>query len=171
MKDAKSNGRKKERVQVWVPKTGWQMISSTKSVARLESKFPVKLEAWKWDSQRFKIGFGGQKTKLIKEMLKEKRYSTEIPMDTGDDGFVVNPYLQLGHFSSIFQARWASQVALVVKNQPANTGDIREVGSILGSGRSPGGGHSNPFQYSCLENPMHSGAWRAAVHGVTKSRT
>ena len=48
---------------------------------------------------------------------------------------------------------WASQVALVVKNQPANTGDIREVGSILGSGRSPGGGHSNPFQYSCLENP------------------
>ena len=48
---------------------------------------------------------------------------------------------------------WASQVVLVVKNQPANTGDIREVGSIPGSGRSPGGGHGNPFQYSCLENP------------------
>ena len=48
---------------------------------------------------------------------------------------------------------WASQVALVVKNQPANTGDIREMGSIPASGRSPGGGHGNPFQYSCLENP------------------
>ena len=158
MKDAKSNGRKKERVQVWVPKTGWQMISSTKSVARLESKFPVKLEAWKWDSQRFKIGFGGQKTKLIKEMLKEKRYSTEIPMDTGDDGFVVNPYLQLGHFSSIFQARWASQVAPVVKNLPANAGDIRDVGSISGSGRFSAEGNGYPLQYSCLENPMDRGA-------------
>lgn len=91
---------KEERVQVWVPITGWQMILPTKLFARLESKFPVQLEAWKWGSQRFKIGFRGQKTKLIKEMLKEKRDSTEIPMDTGDDEFVVNPYLQLGHFSS-----------------------------------------------------------------------
>ena len=48
---------------------------------------------------------------------------------------------------------WASQVVLVVKNLPGNAGDIRDVGLILGSGRSPGGGHSNPLQYSCLENP------------------
>ena len=47
---------------------------------------------------------------------------------------------------------WASQVALVVKNQPANAGDVRVVGSIPGLGRSPGGGHGNPLQYSCLEN-------------------
>ena len=47
----------------------------------------------------------------------------------------------------------ASQVALVVKNPPVNAGDIRETGLILGSGRSPGGGHDNPLQYSCLENP------------------
>ena len=49
---------------------------------------------------------------------------------------------------------WASQVALVVKNPPANAGDARDVGSIPGSGRSPGGGHGNLLQYSCLENPM-----------------
>ena len=48
----------------------------------------------------------------------------------------------------------ASQVVLVVKNLPANAVDLRDVDSILGSGRSPGGGHGNPLQYSCLENPM-----------------
>ena len=46
-----------------------------------------------------------------------------------------------------------SQVAIVVKNPPANAGDIRDIGSIPGLGRSPGGGHGNPFQYSCLANP------------------
>ena len=49
---------------------------------------------------------------------------------------------------------WASQMALLVKNLPANAGDIRNTGLIPGSGRSPGGGHGNPLQYSCLENPM-----------------
>ena len=65
----------------------------------------------------------------------------------------------------------ASQVVLVVKNPPANAGDIRDTGSIPGSGRSPGGGHGNPLQYSCLENPMNRGAWWATVHRVTKSQT
>ena len=60
------------------------------------------------------------------------------------------------------------QVGVVVKNPPANTGNIRDLDSIPGSGRSPGGGHGNPLQYSCLQNPMDRGAWRAAVHGVTK---
>ena len=46
-----------------------------------------------------------------------------------------------------------------------------DTGSIPGSGRSPGGGHGNPLQYSCLENPMDTGAWRATVHGVEKSQT
>ena len=67
------------------------------------------------------------------------------------------------------RARWTSQVALVVKNLPANAGDIREVGSISGSGRSPGGGHINLLQCSCLENPMDGGAWWVAVHRVAKS--
>ena len=63
----------------------------------------------------------------------------------------------------------ASQTVLVVKNQPANAGDIRDTGSIPGSRRSSGGGHGSPLQYSCLENPMDRGAWRATVHGVTES--
>ena len=63
---------------------------------------------------------------------------------------------------------WASKMALVVKNLPANAGDPRDVGSILGSGIAPGGGHSNPLHCSCLENPMDRGAWWATVHGVAK---
>ena len=64
---------------------------------------------------------------------------------------------------------WASQVALVVKNPPANAGDLRVAGSIPGSGRSLGGGHGNPCQYSCLKNLTDRGAWRAIVHRVAKS--
>ena len=52
-----------------------------------------------------------------------------------------------------YRGPWASQAALVVKNLPANSGDIRDMGLVLGSGGSPGGGHGNPLQYSCLENP------------------
>ena len=62
-------------------------------------------------------------------------------------------------------------MALVVKNTPANAGDLRDVSSIPGLGRSPGGGHGNPLQYSCLENPMDRGDWWVVVHGVRKSWT
>ena len=62
-------------------------------------------------------------------------------------------------------------MALVVKNPPANAGDLRDMGPIPGSGRSPGGGRGNTLQYSCLGNPMDRGAWQATVHGVAKSRT
>ena len=55
----------------------------------------------------------------------------------------------------------ASHVALVVKNPLADAEDVRDAGSIPGSGRTPGGGHGNPLQYSCLENPMDRGAWQA----------
>ena len=65
----------------------------------------------------------------------------------------------------------ASQVALVVKNPPADAGDRREAGVIPGSGRTPGGGHGHPLQYSCLENTMDRGAWWAIDLGVAKSRT
>ena len=57
------------------------------------------------------------------------------------------------------------------KIPPANAGDLRDARSIPGSGRAPGGGDGNPLQYSCLENPMDRGAWRATVQGVTKSWT
>ena len=60
-------------------------------------------------------------------------------------------------------------MALAVKTLPAYAGDIRDSGSVLGLGRAPGGGNGNPLQYSCLENPMDRGAWRATVHGVAKS--
>ena len=59
----------------------------------------------------------------------------------------------------------------VIKNPPANAGAAGDVGSIPGSERVPGGGHGNPFQYSCLVNPKNRGAWWAAVHRVTKSQT
>ena len=57
----------------------------------------------------------------------------------------------------------------MVRNQPANAGDIRDIDLIPGLGRSPGEGHGNPLQYSCLENPMDRGAWWATVHTVAES--
>ena len=56
-------------------------------------------------------------------------------------------------------------MALVIKNSPANSGDIKDKGSIPGSGRSPGDGNGSPLQYSCLKNPMDTGAWQATVFG------
>ena len=66
---------------------------------------------------------------------------------------------------SLFWASW------VVKNPPANEGDLRDSESIPGLGKSPGGGHGNPLQYSCLENPTDRGAWQATVHEVAESDT
>ena len=60
----------------------------------------------------------------------------------------------------------ASQLVLAVKNPLANSGDVRDLGSVPGLGRSPGGGHDNPLQYSSLENPKDRGAWQAIVHSV-----
>ena len=71
----------------------------------------------------------------------------------------------------ILRNLWTSQVALVVKNLPANAGDIRDTDSIPGSGRSPGEGNGNPLQYSCLENPIDRGAWWAIFHRVAQSWT
>ena len=59
----------------------------------------------------------------------------------------------------------------MVKNLPVNAGDIKDVGSIPEFGRFPGGGHDNPFQYSCLRNPMDRGSWQATVHRVAKRLT
>ena len=74
-------------------------------------------------------------------------------------------------FFTWVQGRQASQLVLVLKNPPASAGDIKDMGVILGLGRSLGGGHGNPLQYSCLENPMDRGAWWATIHRVTKSQT
>ena len=62
------------------------------------------------------------------------------------------------------------EVGRVVKNLPASAGDMRDLGLIPGSGRSPGEGNGHPLQYFCLGNPMDRGAWRATVHRTTKSQ-
>ena len=69
------------------------------------------------------------------------------------------------------ESYWASQVALVVKNLPANAGNLSDMGSISGSGRSPGGGNGNPHQYSCLENPMDRGGASSSPWGLKESDT
>ena len=73
----------------------------------------------------------------------------------------------VGDLESSSLCFWASQVVLVVKNQPANAGDAGDMGSIRGSGRCPGEMNGNPLQYSCLENPTERGACWATVHGVS----
>ena len=83
---------------------------------------------------------------------------------------VGSPVLSFFH-PSVLPFSGAPQVVLVVKNPPASVGDIRDVGSVPVSGRSPGGGHGNPLQLSCLEHPMDTGVWQATVHRVTKSWT
>ena len=83
--------------------------------------------------------------------------------------------IQINNYENIYRdvyiCRQAFQVALVIKDPPVNAGDIRDVDLIPGLGRSPGGGHGNPLQYSCLENPMDRGICQAAAHGVAKSWT
>ena len=85
-------------------------------------------------------------------------------------------YIKLYEFTKVLTFKngntiWASQVALLIKNLAANVGDIRDECLIPGLGGSPRGGHGDPLQYSCLENPMEREAWWATVHGVTKSQT
>ena len=84
----------------------------------------------------------------------------------------IDQFLQVGFVQKIdlfgLQAFRASQVELVVKNPSASAGDTRYVGLIPGSGRSPGEGNCNLFQYSCLGNPKDRGAYQATVHGVAK---
>ena len=62
----------------------------------------------------------------------------------------------------------ASLVVPVVKSPPTNAGNFKDTGSLPGSGRSHGGEHGNPLLYSCLENPMDRGAWRATAHGFAR---
>ena len=70
--------------------------------------------------------------------------------------------------SGLLTSYWAPKVSLLLKDPPANAGDVRGLGCIPALQSSPGAGHGNPLQYSCLENPMHRGAWQATVHRVTE---
>ena len=78
---------------------------------------------------------------------------------------------RVGHSWVTDTFTWASQVALVVKNLPANAGGVRDTGSVSGLGRFVGGGRGNPLQYSCLENPMDTRTWQVTIHRVAQTRT
>ena len=80
-----------------------------------------------------------------------------------------NKVLKRFHGNSYY--RGDSQVALVIKKPPVNSGDLRDAGLIPVSGRSPGREHSNPLQYSCLENPMGRIAWQATVYRISQCWT
>ena len=95
----------------------------------------------------------------VSELLDEKKQD-----------IVLNVYFGRrygGGWASLVVQR-ASQVALVVKNLPVDSGDRRDIGLIPGSGRSPGVGSGNPLQYSCQENPKCRGTWQATVHGLQR---
>ena len=108
-------------------------------------------------------------------------------MTTHNKDYLAQPSLQLSHNNLKHEKNlkrihththththtqiWGFPGGTVVKNPSANAGDAKDVGLILEWGRSPGRGSDNPRQYSWLENSMDRGAWRATVHGATKSRT
>ena len=104
--------------------------------------------------------FCGMALDMVKDIGHHREKALHIP----ELVFLILPFL-------IWSSLWASHVALVVMNPAANAGDVRDMGSIHGLGRSPGVENGNPFQYSSLDNPMDRGAWRATVHGVPKSWT
>ena len=82
-----------------------------------------------------------------------------------------SPCIILRQFTILVSWEWTSQLALVVKNLPANAEDTRDSTLVPELGRFSGGGHGSPFQYFCLENPTERGAWRATVYRGTKSWT
>ena len=94
------------------------------------------------------------------------------PGDLPDPGIkLASPTLASRLFTTEPPGESHFQVAIVIKNPPANAGDVRDAGLIPGSGRSSGGRNGNPLQCSCLENPMDRGAWWAMVYGVAESNT
>ena len=105
---------------------------------------------------------------LEKEMATHSSVLAWRVPGTGEpDGLPPTGSHRVGHdWSDLAVAAMIWQVALAVKNPLTNGGEVRDLRSTLGSGRSPGGGHGNPPQCSCLENPMDRGAWWAAVHRV-----
>ena len=131
--------------------------TSALPVAQMVKNLPVMQET--------QLQSMGQKDSLEKAMATHSNIlAWRIPWTVHG---VAKGWTQLSNFHSFIH----SQVVQVVKNQPANAEDIRNVALIPRSGRSLGEGNGKPLQYSCLENPMDRGAWQAIVHGVAKSRT
>ena len=133
-----------------------------------------------WDSPGKNTGVGCHFLLQCMKAKSESEVAQSCPtlsdsMDCSPPGssvygiFQARVLLQL--FKSPVMLIRASQVALVMKNSPANAGEKRDVGLIPGSGRSPGEGHGHPLQYSCLENPTDRGAWQVTIHRVAQSQT
>ena len=108
----------------------------------------------------------GQQNRGLKDILWRATLQTSITVVTSGKIRILLAFLTLIGGGG----GRGSQVALMVKNPPADAGDIRDTGSIPGSGRSSGGGYGNPLQYFCLESPMDRGSW-TTVHRVTKNQT
>ena len=110
-------------------------------------------------------------------MWKVRLFILEFSLGDNKNSFKMEVYRDssLPQETKIFQKQvyglWASQMALVVNNLPPNVEHVRDMSLILELGRSPGEGHGDPLQYSCLENPMDKGAWQVTVHGFAQSWT
>ena len=107
----------------------------------------------------------------LREIVKDKEAWHAVDHEVAKNWTRLNVCTTTAKETPFIDCFWASQVALVVKSPPANAGDVRDVGSIPESGRSPGGKCGNPLQYSCLKNPMDRRAWWPTVHRVSKSQT
>ena len=127
------------------------------------SPFPAGLCLNCWSLQELVSRDPGHFLILLEQILQKTR---EVRTRLGFEGW---------HWVSLVESRNRSPQGFpgssVVKSPPAKAGDIRDMGSVAGSGRSPGGGSGSPHQYSGLENPMDRGVWQATVHRVAQSRT
>ena len=127
--------------------------------SRNQKRTLVLLPICAQSTQSTRWNHAGQDNHLISFSLNPNSSSTGYSWEPAEMG--ITPHRTFLSFCSFKQPPyphpWAYQVALVIKNPPANAGDVRDTGSIPGSGRSPGAGHGNPLQYSCLENPLGRG--------------
>ena len=114
---------------------------------------------WSWSSNTL----AGPNSRLIGQDPDAGKDWGQNKKGVAEDEMVRYHYWLVEHES---KQTLASQIVLVVNNLLANARDVRDVNSMPGLGRSPGGGRGSPLQYSCLENPMDRGAWRASVHRV-----
>ena len=164
----------KEKEEKWVDKRSWTR-GSFGGVTQDEVKKRRRRQSLKGPGSQ-KIRQAGQElictngtiTSLVFFFLSRLLYSLYDILINFLGGRI---FWKKNNQDQVLNSGRASQVVLVVKNPPANAGDVRDTDVIPGSGRSPGEGHGNSLQYSCLENPMDRGAWQAAVRRVAKSRT
>ena len=137
---------------------------------RQGTRWGLTPHAGTWTSARGQGTTKAKEENLLSRAIRRPSNSAP-PCSLQDFCLLHTPACEASSFRTGSNTGRASQVALVMKNLPASVGDVRDSGLIPGSGRSPGGGHGNPLQCSCLENPMDRRACWATVHGAAKSWT